>query len=57
MWNKLMSFYKTIITPAELNGWASNILVAIPRIIAKKIQAVKYLSKNESFLPGKLLLF
>jgi hypothetical protein len=39
-------------------GTDGNIFpIAIPKIIAKKIQAVKYLSKNESFLPVELFLF
>ena len=42
MWKKLMSLYKTIVTPVDLNGWASNILVAIPRIIGGLLLTIDF---------------
>ncbi len=33
MWKKLIELSKKIITPVDIKGWTSNILIAIPRII------------------------
>jgi putative oxidoreductase len=42
MWNKLIDFSKKIITPFDIKGWISNILIAIPRIIGGLLLTIDF---------------
>jgi len=42
MWKKLIELSKKIITPVEIKGWTSNILIAIPRIIGGLLLTIDF---------------
>jgi len=42
MWQKLKQISKIIITPVNINGWPSNILIAIPRIIGGLLLTIDF---------------
>ena len=42
MWKKLIELSKKIITPVDIKGWASNILIAIPRVICGLLLTIDF---------------
>ena len=42
MWKKLIDISKKIITPVDIKGWFSNILIAIPRIIGGLLLTIDF---------------
>jgi putative oxidoreductase len=42
MWKKLIDLSKKIITPVDMKGWISNILIAIPRIIGGLLLTIDF---------------
>ncbi len=42
MWQRLKQISKIIITPVDINGWVSNILIAIPRIIGGLLLTIDF---------------
>ena len=42
MWKKLIDLSKKIITPVDIKGWISNILIAIPRIIGGLLLTIDF---------------
>ena len=42
MWKKLIDISKKIITPVDIKGWISNILIAIPRIIGGLLLTIDF---------------
>jgi len=42
MWQKLKQISKIIITPVDINGWVSNILISIPRIIGGLLLTIDF---------------
>ena len=42
MWQKLKQISIVIITPVNINGWVSNILIAIPRIIGGLLLTIDF---------------
>ncbi len=46
MWKKLIVLSKKIITPVDIKGWVSNILIAIPRIIGGLLLTIDFESSK-----------
>lgn len=42
MWEKLIDISKKVITPVDIKGWFSNILIAIPRIIGGLLLTIDF---------------
>ena len=42
MWKKLIDISKKVITPVDIKGWISNILIAIPRIIGGLLLTIDF---------------
>ena len=42
MWEKIIDLSKKIITPVDIKGWISNILIAIPRIIGGLLLTIDF---------------
>ena len=42
MWEKLIDIYKKVITPVDIKGWFSNILIAIPRIMGGLLLTIDF---------------
>ena len=42
MWKQLIDISKKIITPVDIKGWISNILIAIPRIIGGLLLTIDF---------------
>ena len=42
MWDRIKQLFKAIITPVTLGGWASNILIAVPRVIGGLLLTIDF---------------